>query len=51
MSLKRFKNLVNLKEKEDSLWDEKRGQLSNEDFLIKVAKHEISSYIIEDIET
>jgi hypothetical protein len=35
---------------EESIWIIKRGYLDNKEYLIRISKHEISSYIFEDIE-
>jgi hypothetical protein len=43
--MKKFRNVFDMKEKEDSIWSLKRGQLGGEDFIIKEARHEISAYI------
>lgn len=51
LSLKRFRNLYDIKDKDDSIWTLKRGLIGNEDYIIKMAKHEISTYIVEDVET
>ena len=43
--------MFDIKDKEDSIWTLKRGYIGNEDYIIKMAKYEISSYIAEDVET
>ena len=47
--MKKFRNVFDMKDKEDSIWNIKRGQIGFEDFTIKEAKHEISAYIFEDV--
>lgn len=39
LSLKRFRNLYDIKDQEDSIWTLKRGVIGSEDYIIKMAKH------------
>lgn len=41
--------MYDIKDKQDSIWTLKRGIIGNEDYIIKMAKFEISTYIVEDV--
>ena len=50
-SIKKFKDLKDVPlEKQDAIWVCKRGVFEGRDYLIRISKYEISSYIFEDID-
>ena len=50
-SLSTFRNLEELElEKQDAIWLCKKGSFEGREYIIRVSKYEISSYIFEDIE-
>jgi len=50
MRLKHFKKLEDVnQEKEESIWILKKGSLDHKEYIVRISKHEISSYIFEDI--
>ena len=46
MRLKHFKRLEDLaSDREESIWVLKKGYLESKEYIIRISKHEISSYI------
>ena len=51
MRLKKFGKLVDLRaDAEEAIWVSKKGKYEGQEYLIRISKHELSSYIFEDIE-
>ena len=50
LRLKNFKNLVDVSDKDDSLWISKKGVFNGRAFLVRISKREISPFIFEEIE-
>ncbi len=42
--------MVDVSDKEDSIWIKKKGTFGGKTFLVRISNREISSYIFEDIE-
>lgn len=47
LRLKNLKNLVDVSDKDDSLWINKKGSFDGRVFLVRISKREISPYIFE----
>ena len=39
LAIKKFRNVFDIKDKEDSIWNLSRGYLGHDDYIIKQAKH------------
>lgn len=52
LKLSYFKHLMDLssKQSEESIWILKKGEIDKTDYIIRISKHEISSFIFEDME-
>lgn len=49
LRLKNFTNMIDVSDKDDSIWISKKGTFDSKTFLVRISKREISSYIFEDI--